>query len=197
MDLIGIIHIAISESSVMATIVACVSLFGTTGYRKTVMTSHRCLRVFNGSPSWNSYDVDCSTPGRSSISSTSGGISQREYDYVVIGAGSAGCVIASKLVLGDKTARVLVAEAGPPADRSWKVRMPAALMYCLKNPRYSWCYETVPQVEITCLSIVLKRVYRFRSPGQWKSKRSTEPSLCWRGSAIALSGLRSLTDLKH
>jgi len=32
-----------------------------------------------------------------------------------------------------------------PTDKTWKTEMPAALMYLLKNPKYSWCYETEPQ----------------------------------------------------
>lgn len=74
--------------------------------------------------------------------------SSSSYDYIIVGSGSAGSVIAHRLALHDSNTRVLVTEAGPPADRSWKVRMPAALMYCLKDPQYSWCYETVPQVVV-------------------------------------------------
>jgi choline dehydrogenase len=65
------------------------------------------------------------------------------YDYIIVGAGSAGCVLANRLS-ADARARVLVLEAGP-ADDSWTIRMPAALTYNLEGTRYNWGYETEPQ----------------------------------------------------
>ena len=65
------------------------------------------------------------------------------YDYVIVGAGSAGCVLANRLS-ADPANRVLLVEAGNK-DRSWMFHMPAALMYTLCDPVVNWCYYTTPQ----------------------------------------------------
>src|SRR3954447_12480185 len=64
------------------------------------------------------------------------------YDFVIVGAGSAGCVLAVRLT-EDATGRVLLLEAGPP-DRKLEIRIPAAFNKLFKT-RYDWAYETVPQ----------------------------------------------------
>ena len=69
-------------------------------------------------------------------------MSDLSYDYVIVGAGSAGCVLANRLSAAG--ASVLVLEAGP-ADRTWKIHMPAALTYNLCDTKYNWGYETAPQ----------------------------------------------------
>ena len=71
---------------------------------------------------------------------------RQAYDYVIIGAGSAGCVLANRLS-ADPSVSVLVLEAGPE-DRGWKIHMPAALAEPLKDTTYNWWYETEPQARL-------------------------------------------------
>jgi choline dehydrogenase len=67
------------------------------------------------------------------------------FDYVIVGGGSAGCVLANRLS-ADPATRVLVLEAGRP-DYWWDafIHMPAALMFPSGNRFYDWCYESEPE----------------------------------------------------
>jgi choline dehydrogenase len=65
---------------------------------------------------------------------------REEYDYIIVGAGSAGCVLANRLS-EDAEVRVLVLEAGP-ADHSIFIHMPSAFAYPLANDKYNWFYDT-------------------------------------------------------
>ncbi|MPY84112.1 MAG: choline dehydrogenase, partial [Actinophytocola sp.] len=68
-----------------------------------------------------------------------------KYDYVIVGGGSAGCVLANRLS-ADPNTSVLVLEAGRP-DWIWDplIHMPAALTMVIGNPLYDWRYESEPE----------------------------------------------------
>jgi len=63
-----------------------------------------------------------------------------EFDYVIVGAGSAGCVLANRLSENPKT-RVLLLEAGGDDNYHW-IHIPVGYLYCIGNPRTDWGYKT-------------------------------------------------------
>lgn len=67
----------------------------------------------------------------------------RDFDYIIIGAGSAGCVLANRLT-EDPSTSVLVLEAGPE-DHSVFIHMPSAFAYPLAGTKYNWAYHTEPE----------------------------------------------------
>ncbi|GAB2598148.1 FAD-dependent oxidoreductase [Ramlibacter solisilvae] len=66
-----------------------------------------------------------------------------DFDYVIVGGGSAGCVLAARLS-EDPGVQVALVEAGPP-DRSVLIHCPAGLALLAKNGQANWAFETVPQ----------------------------------------------------
>src|SRR5512140_1437610 len=67
-------------------------------------------------------------------------MSDTTFDYVVIGAGTAGCLLANRLS-ADRSKRVLLLEAGRKDDYHW-IHIPVGYLYCIGNPRTDWMYHT-------------------------------------------------------
>ena len=63
-----------------------------------------------------------------------------QYDFVIVGAGSAGCLLANRLS-ADANVRVLLLEAGGRDDYAW-IHIPVGYLYCIGNPRTDWLFST-------------------------------------------------------
>jgi choline dehydrogenase-like flavoprotein len=77
------------------------------------------------------------------------------FDYVIVGGGSAGCVLAARLS-EDPAVRVCLIEAGPP-DRHPLIHIPLGVTWLINHPRLNWRYWSAPQQQLAGRSIFLPR----------------------------------------
>ena len=75
----------------------------------------------------------------------------QEFDYIVVGGGTAGCVLANRLS-ADRETTVLLLEAGGKDDYFW-IDIPVGYLYTIGNPRTDWCYVTEPDPGLNGRSI--------------------------------------------
>ena len=79
----------------------------------------------------------------------------RSYDYLIVGAGTAGCVLANRLS-ADPSTQVLLIEAGGRDNYFW-IPIPAGYLYTIGNPRTDWCYNTQAEPGLGGRSIAYAR----------------------------------------
>ncbi len=77
------------------------------------------------------------------------------YDYIIVGAGSAGCVLANRLTASGRH-RVLLLEAGPRNRHPW-LHIPLGYGKLFTDRRYNWCYQTEPQAECHDRNVIAPR----------------------------------------
>ena len=77
------------------------------------------------------------------------------FDYVIVGAGTAGCVLANRLS-ADPRVSVLLLEAGGMDDYAW-IHIPVGYLYCIDNPRTDWRYRTEPEAGLNGRSLIYPR----------------------------------------
>ena len=78
-----------------------------------------------------------------------------KYDYIIIGAGSAGCVLANKLGEDTKN-KILILEAGP-MDRNLMIHIPAGVYSVFRNPKINWNYATEDEPELFNRNVSMPR----------------------------------------
>lgn len=117
---------------------------------------------------------------------------ETSFDYIIVGAGTAGCLLANRLS-ANASKRVLLIEAGRKDDYHW-IHIPVGCLYCIGNPRTDWLYNTEPDAGLNgralryprgktlggCSSIngMIYMRGQARDYDQW-AKHTADANWCW------------------
>jgi choline dehydrogenase len=107
-----------------------------------------------------------------------------DYDYVIVGAGTAGCLLANRLS-ADPRNRVLLLEAGGPDNYHW-IHIPVGYLYCIGNPRTDWMYQTEAEAGLG------GRTIRYPRGKVWGGCSSINGMIYMRGQAADYDGWAAL-----
>lgn len=83
---------------------------------------------------------------------------KNKFDYIIVGGGSAGCVLADTLSENGKNT-VLLLEAGKPSTFYPWFHIPVGYLFTIDNPRSDWCYKTIPEKNLHNRSLLYPRGY--------------------------------------
>ncbi|MEW5312725.1 MAG: hypothetical protein WDW38_004337 [Sanguina aurantia] len=95
-------------------------------------------------------------PMRTAATVATNPVSGEKYDYVIVGGGTAGSVLANRLT-ADGCKKVLVLEAGPSSESTLEISVPAAIVRLFKHPIFDWGIDTLTQTQLKTREIYLAR----------------------------------------
>jgi len=115
-----------------------------------VLMAH-CSEPIGGADLPRAYNIGRTTRSFTCIATLRGAMNELDFDYIIVGAGTAGCLLANRLS-ADPSVKVLLLEAGRKDNYHW-IHIPVGYLYCIGNARTDWLYSTEPDAGLNGRSL--------------------------------------------